>query len=97
MFNWFKDLFFKSVVVPLASEDIVYQETDHIYPQYSFKVVRIKPYIGQLTVMHNGDVFCTQTVEISYDAKYGIDLENLELWARTAVTASDDHMAYYEP
>lgn len=86
MFNWIKKLFKK--------EDILWQERDMIYPEYSFKVVRIKPYEGKLTVYWMDKIIYSKKVSITADAIYGLDIVDLEIWARTSVMVSDYHMGH---
>jgi hypothetical protein len=84
MMDWIKRFFKK---------EVLWESKDAMYPQYSVKVVRLRPYVGRLSVSYYGQVFFKKNVTIAYDAKFGVDFYDLETWAVTACAVSDKHAA----
>ena len=61
---------------------------------WAMKVVRLKPYVGTLTVtnVESGEVIYNQNVGIAYDAAFGPDIDDVAAWqdiTLEAVEAND--------
>lgn len=57
--------------------------------QYTVSVVRIAPYNGLLTVTHEERVILQQAVGLMYNAEFGPDMEDVELWQNIGIKAAD--------
>jgi hypothetical protein len=57
--------------------------------KYRLLVVRTKPYCGRLTLTREDEIVLERDVGIMYDAPYGADVEDIELWQRLSVEAAD--------
>jgi hypothetical protein len=83
MMNWIKKF--------LGKEEVLWASIDQWNPKYSVKVIRLKPYVGELTVSYENKVFFKQNVNIAYNAEFGVDYYNLESWAMLAGDATQAH------
>lgn len=57
--------------------------------RYKLLVVRTKPYCGRLTLTHDDQIVLEQDVGIMYDAPFGADVEDIQLWQALCVEAAD--------
>ena len=56
---------------------------------YLLQVTRVAPYSGRLTLTRNDGVIFEANVGIMYDAPYGPDAEDVQLWQDMGVAAAD--------
>lgn len=61
-------------------------------PDYKVKVVRMSSYRGQLSVFFKGNPFYSEEVPVRFDAQFGADYEDMNMWAYTAcaITQADE-------
>jgi hypothetical protein len=70
---------------------VVWECQDHINLDYKVVVLRTEPYRGLLTVAFKGGVFYTYPVPISFDAQYGVDMDDYLYWADLASEVTQAH------
>jgi hypothetical protein len=75
----------------MSEEQVLWECQDQLNPHYSLKVIRTSPYKGLLTVSFKGDVFQSVEVPVQYDAAYGVDFGDMELWGQLACKITQEH------
>ena len=57
--------------------------------RYTVHVVRKQPYQGSLEVWENGVQLMQQPVTLTYDARFGVDIGDMEQWTDVACNFVD--------
>lgn len=57
--------------------------------KYDIRVERVAPYEGELVISEDGKMLTIQQVTISYDAKFGADINDIREWERSCIDFID--------